>query len=280
MANAPRDDNHEPALLGTSTADPEVAVPIGADPSTNELLVKPALSSYLTEIARGNVVGQSIYSMVGRNPNMQAGQLETLWDQGGLYTYLTADTQLYASSTSASDTSVLIAVFGLDDNYAEVTRFVTLNGQTQVALDDLMFRVHSALVAGATEPLGDVYIAETDTLTGGVPDTTSKIKAKIIQGFNATQMALFTVPAGKTAYAEGQLLSVGKGSSLKIRPLLKPFGGVFIAGSEYEVYQETVQNIRLPGIQAAEKYDIEYRGIADNNGTIALAALDAIFIDN
>lgn len=245
----------------------------------NPAIEEKQVVNWAIEVSRGNVEGTVWNPIGGINPNMDQDTEETIWDQGGIYTYLTADTQLFASSSSASDTSVDILVFGLDDTYTEISRTVTVTGQSQVALSGLMFRVHGAVVSGSTEPVGDIYIAETDTLTGGVPDTVSKIKAKITQGNNITQMALFTVPAGKTAYAVNVDYISGKGDAITYNALARPDGGVFISAGTFELYQ-TAKSFGLPGVFQTEKTDIEFRGTADNPDAVGTVFYDFVLIDN
>jgi hypothetical protein len=62
------------------------------------------------------------------------------------------------------------------------------------------WRVFRAVNRGTTPLAGDVYVAESDSYTDGVPDTPAKWKAKITQGFNQTLMALYTVPTDKMGY--------------------------------------------------------------------------------
>ena len=62
---------------------------------------------YFVEAAEGNIAGTSMVQVTGRNFSVGNSAFETIWDQGGNYTYLTADTALFISSSSASDTAVL-----------------------------------------------------------------------------------------------------------------------------------------------------------------------------
>ena len=193
---------------------------------------------YFIELAKGNIPGESTVFILGTLPSTAVVDVfETIWDQGGLYTYLTADTQLFASSSSALDTTQTIIISGLDDTFTEVTRTVTLNGQTQVALDGLMFRVFQALTNLSLN--GDVYIAESDTLTGGVPDTTSKIKAKIPQLSGVTRQFTYTVPAGKSLLIKEQVLITGKNQDAEALFLVRPFGFDFLRTSDASFYQSS-----------------------------------------
>jgi len=239
-----------------------------------------AFGDFLIEVAKGKVPGHSIVNLAGTNDDMGLNTLENIWDQGGIYTYLTAETTLFVSSSNAADTSVDLIIDGLDGNYDRVTRTVTLNGQTQVAISGGMLRVFIMLVAGSIAPLGDVYLAETDTVTGGVPDTTSKIKAKMRQGLNITQMIMYTPPAGHTGFGVMESsYTVGKNTSVSFRAFLRPFGGVFFDFNRFDIYQQAIV-FKLNGTPIAAKTDFDVRGTADNEGSTTSVFIDVLEINN
>ena len=126
-----------------------------------------------------------------------------IWD--GLpntYTYIdpVVPVTLFASSSDTGDEQV-VEVQGLDANWEMQTAYVTLNGRTPVVMNNtLWIRVFRAINRGTTNFAGDIYIAESDVYTNGVPDTPAKWKAKITIGFNQTLMAMYTVPVGKIGY--------------------------------------------------------------------------------
>jgi len=78
---------------------------------------------------------------------------------------------------------------------------------------------------------GDLYIAEFDTLTAGVPDTQAQIHNKIDIGMEQTHSAIYSVPRGHNAYilkgyAAGNTANTG---ATTIDYQVRPFGGVFIS---------------------------------------------------
>lgn len=242
------------------------------------------------EIAKGNVPGTVNGFIVGANNNIRTTNTETVWDVGGNYVYLTADTQLYISSSDALDVAVTVIVTGLDDTYTEVTRVVTVGGQSQVALNGLMFRVFNAVVVSPTSPVGDLYIAESTTLAGGVPTTNAPIKAKIPlsgvdvgTGFasdNISHNGVYTVPAGKTFHGLEVRGFAGKNQDLTFSGRVRPFGGSWLNRSPSPLYQSVaVQefNNRLPIL---EKTDVEFRAIATNPATIFQFQFQFVLVDN
>lgn len=165
----------------------------------------------------------------GGNPTIDTDtDPEDVWDQGGIYTFLNSSAVLYASSSDGGDT-VDINIQGLDANWDIQTQSVTLTGTAQVAISGSWMRVFKAYNEDSTDLAGDVYIAETDTTSAGVPDTASKIKAKVILSKQQTLMAIYTVPNGYTAYMTRWYVSqaISKSSYAVIELLSRENGGVF-----------------------------------------------------
>ncbi len=154
---------------------------------------------YLYDLAEGNIANHSVLDKFGRDPTIATTD-EEMWDQSQSYTYLTSAATLYASSSEGADDQE-ITVFGLDANYDNQTATVTLTGQSQAEIIGVTWiRVFRAYNSDSSDTTGDVYIAETDDLTGGVPDAAAKIKIKILKENQQTLMSIWTVPAGKTAF--------------------------------------------------------------------------------
>jgi hypothetical protein len=124
---------------------------------------------------------------------------EDIWDYGGIYTFPSDSGEtIYISSSSSSDTSSFV-VQGLDSNFYEKTETVTLNGQTSVEVGSFS-RVYRAFNDSSNDLNGDVYMYTTGTVSAGVPQTATTVKAQVLTGFQQTQMAIYTVPADYTAY--------------------------------------------------------------------------------
>lgn len=131
---------------------------------------------------------------------------EDIWLTGGDETLLTSGATMYASCTdNTNGVGQVLKVEGLGPNWELQEGVVTLTGQTQAAitLNDgsaaTWTRIHRAYQRSASpDPVGDVWIAETDTLTAGVPDTSTKVHALIdyTDAAQQTEKAMLTVPAG------------------------------------------------------------------------------------
>jgi hypothetical protein len=128
-----------------------------------------------------------------------------------------------------------ITVDGLDADYKEQSVTVLLNGQnqTQIGTGETFVRVFRAYNSGPTEFAGNVLIYD-DTVTSvllGVPSPTTSVKAEIRATDQQTYMALYTVPAGKTAYFMQHASDITKSGGSSQNALLdiriREFGGVF-----------------------------------------------------
>jgi len=151
-------------------------------------------------VSRGDYDGLSFIAKFGRNTSVASGVQEVIWDQSDAsYTYMTSASTLYISSSNNGDDQTY-EVQGLDANWGIQIVDVTLNGQTPVALSEAWIRVFRAKNLNGTNSSGDVYIADDNTVSGGVPTVATTIKAKVLIGTNQTNMAIYTIPANHKGY--------------------------------------------------------------------------------
>jgi len=194
------------------------------------------ITNFFLEVAKGNIAGHTTVHKFGRNDEIDTGtDPEDVWTYGGLYTYNDTPSIQYISSDNALDIGMEITVQGLDENYEEQSVTVLLNGQTQtqIGTGETFVRVFRAFTSGPTAFAGNVLIYD-DTVvsvTLGVPSPTTSVKAEIRAVDQQTYMALYTVPAGKTAYFMQHSSDITKPNSsaqnavMDIR--IREFGGVF-----------------------------------------------------
>lgn len=203
---------------------------------------------------------------------------ETIWDQGGSYSYLSSASVLKVSSSSANDTSDgtgarTVQVYGVDSDYNEINEIVTLNGQTAVNTSNSFLRVYRAIVrtAGSGEKnAGDIYVGD-GTVTSGVPATKY---AKILVGNNQTLMALWTVPSGYTGYLYQFDCSSGSTAANKfqtIKLFIRPENEVFQVKDVQTIHNSNIVLDYGVPLKINEKSDIEVRAFA-SSGTDAVSA--------
>jgi hypothetical protein len=243
------------------------------------------------QVARGQIAyHESIYKF-GNNPEV-ADSIETIWPQGGLYSYLSAATVLTVSSGSTDDTSAgtgarTVELFGLDGDYNEISEVVTLNGQTAVNTTQSYLRINRMIVrsAGSGGANAGIIYAGTGTVTTGVP---ANIYATINgDGTNQTLMALWTIPAGYTGYLMQYDVSNGTTSNTpavcKLLLVARPYGEVFQTKDIKSLTTGMhIENTLIIPVEFAEKTDIEVRAVSSSNSVTfdISAAFEMLYIKN
>lgn len=156
------------------------------------------------QLAAGQYSDHTTLFKFGSNSAVGTGE-ETIWDQGGLYNYLTTAATLKVSSSASGDNNTNVVITGLNEDYEEVTETIALAGQTPVDTTETYIRVYRAHVADGDTINGDIYVGS-GTVTSGVP---ANKYAKIIAGQNQTLMAVYTVPAGHKLYLTSMMVGSG-----------------------------------------------------------------------
>lgn len=243
------------------------------------------------QVARGQVAFHKNIFKFGFNPDVD-NSLETVWAQGGLYSYLSTATTLYISSSSTADDAAgtgarTATVSGLDANYDEVSVTVDLDGQNGVQLGSASnwIRVNRITVntAGSGgQNAGVIYVGDEASPTSGVP---SNKYATVAIGDNQTLMALWTVPRGYTAYVLQTDVTAATAQNNKyatVHFVARENGGVFQVKDKFVKSESSHhQRYHIP-LKFEEKTDLEFRCIGDSAGAdIALSAgMDIIYIEN
>jgi hypothetical protein len=239
------------------------------------------------QVARGQISWHRTLFKYGSNPDITTVE-ETVWSQGGIYSYPSAASVMSVSSSSANDAGAgtgarTVTVSGLDANYNEISETITLSGQTGVNTTLSFLRVFRAFVVTAGSggtAAGTIYVG-TGTITLGVP---ANIYSAIPLGANQTLMSLWTVPAGYTAYLLGGKFSASSNNASHTalgRFLFRPFGGVFRVAADVTLNNGFANyNFILP-LAIPEKSDIETRAIAlSGSGFYVTASFEIMYIKN
>lgn len=148
----------------------------------------------------------------GEQPNISSGDVPAdIWEEP-FERVSTVDTgaTYFFSSSSVSDSGFVLmtglTVNGTGDWVQEDIIF-QLNGQTKGQIfpssGNLPVRPWKLFHLGASENIGTIYVYEDTTVTAGVPDDLTKIKAEIKPGVNVSLMSHFSVPSGKSAILSG-----------------------------------------------------------------------------
>ena len=150
-----------------------------------------------------------------------------------VYDYSTSAAIDSVSSSENTDTNITIQIQGLDASSNIVIQTASLDAtdaETRVALTTPLRRVFRAKNSSGTDLTGHVVIYENTALTAGVPTDKSKIRLVIQPENGQTEMALFTIPAGKTGYLRSWYTGTAgasKSSNYSMRLIAREPGGVW-----------------------------------------------------
>lgn len=248
--------------------------------------------SYRTPIAdlglsipMGVYEGISSINKFGRNAAVASGGTEEVWDGSAAYTFPAGAliTKINTSADVAGMRGETVEVQGLDANWELVTQTADLDGTNSTTL----------VVLGT--PLRRVFrmkflssVVGTSSITA-VNDGDTVVYASIEPGNNQTLMAIYTVPAGKTAYMENfyATYNPGVGSPSALNILLwatdnangyarqvKHAKGLTLAGSS------TFERKFRPYKKFTEKTDIFIEATTVGAAADVSAGFDLILADN
>jgi len=164
---------------------------------------------YWLNVSQGNVAGMTHVNKFGRNSNIASGGQEEIWDGSAAYTY--PATALMTSMSQTADQTAMrgtvCEVQGLDATWAAVTQDATLDASdttTVVTLTTPLIRVFRVKVYGG--PI---------TSTVRIHNAGETVDYAVVSiGAQQTQMAIYTVPLGKTAYMTNYYAHVNPGTNL------------------------------------------------------------------
>jgi hypothetical protein len=140
------------------------------------------------QVARGQITGHEVVNIFGYASAVSTSFV-SVWENNAAYVFPTVASTMVVSSSSASDTAVSVQIFGLDVNYNRITEVVALNGTSNVTTTNTYFRINNVITTVG---------AAVGTIT--VKNAGGTTYAQIAIGSGKTNMSVYTVPAGYTAY--------------------------------------------------------------------------------
>ena len=232
-------------------------------------------------VSRDKVRGAYHIIKFGENLDVD-GSMETIWDGGGLYTYLTSAGVLTVTSTDGDDAAAgtgarTVTVEGLDANYNQVSETLTVGGGAGSVEFFRVFRAFVATSGSSGTNEGTISIAQGATTlaqirTVGTPSLT---------GLGQTFMSIYTVPAGYTGYifdwnvstakADGDVFLVKRGHN---------DNGTWRSQDVMHTNQNDVERTYKFPLKIEEKADIEVRALSPTNNMKCAATFCILLVQN
>ena len=158
--------------------------------------IKTFNQDFILAVSKGVVPGHRIQYIHSYAPAIGTTE-EFIWPLNGQYTFNDTPSNLYLTSSDASDTG-FVFIRWIDGNYDEQQGVYQLNGQTPVLIG-VGLRVNQSFTAGVSQTLGDIYVSNALTHSSGIPTQATTVMM-YEQKTQTRSMALFTVPRGHTAF--------------------------------------------------------------------------------
>ena len=229
------------------------------------------------DISAGRVLKTDFIHKFGRNPSV-GGAPETIWQQGGLYTYLTSASTVFVSSNDADDNPTgdgaqTVTILGLDANYNQIQATQPVNNLAGTTEFLRVFRAFVASAGSTGTNEGNIIISTAAGGGGTVLADIGTIGIGTTYGLGQTQLAFYTIPAHCTGFLTKWNVGVGAYNDA-VTATLYTREIVGVAGAF-----RTRDIIDVPGgfhtrdyaipIKLPAKTDIEIRAIASTGSTIS-----------
>ena len=231
-------------------------------------------------IAAGLVDGWASIHKFGAVPSMSQGQIGTIWDvDDTLYPWsafdtpgvLTISTTTSNGTLSSLDDGITVHVLGLDENFEEVEDTFTISGNSATGTVSFK-RVYRAYIDGIIANQTQIRVSR---------GATEVLRINI--GKSQTLMAIYTVPAGKTAYLMQGSTTCAGSADATIDMFVRYFGQTsFRIGHTAEVSGPGGQYLYQFGvpIRIPEKSDLDIRAEVRSNNARVTAVFDILLVDN
>jgi len=226
----------------------------------------------LLGVSANHYDGLSHVHKFGAVPAMSQNQTGTIWDVNDTNypwsSFASAGT-LSVPAVNASDNGKTIRIIGLNASYDEIQEDVTVSSAEATATSNSFIRVYRAFVTNGSA----TNVANINVQKGGT--TVLRISANKGQ----TLMAVYTVPAGYTAYLLKGVATCQSGADATGDMFVRYFGEAsFRVGHSFEVSGsggEYMYDFGIP-LRIPEKSDIDVRATVRSNNARVTAAFDML----
>ena len=230
----------------------------------------------LLGVAANHYQGLSHVHKFGAVPAMSQNQTGTIWDVNDTaypWSAFSTATTLTVDRASVSDADKQVLITGLDSGYNEISETVTLTSATGNATTQSFIRVYRAYMTnGSATNVGNVSVKASTTVV-----------AQITAAKGQTLMAIYTVPAGYSAYILKGAATCQDGADATGDMFVRYFGeSAFRVGHSFEVCGdggEYMYDFGIP-LRIPEKSDIDIRASVRSNNARLTAAFDILLERN
>lgn len=258
-------------------------------PTTKALAIRN-IGNERVDLASGKFSARKAVQFAG--VNLAVGtSFEDVWDVGGTYTFpQAAETlQIKAGGDAGDDASGAgcqsVLLSGLDGNFLEITEVVATNGTSASTATTQTFIRLATAVCTAVGTYSGANTAAID-----IENTSSSVTlARIDIGNSKSQNAIYTVPAGKTAYVMYLLLIASDSNTAQIESQFRlnaddvttPFSP-FVVANELTEFAGVVTIKPTVVTKLVEKTDFKLRAKKITGGGSAQVGVvtQIIVIDN
>lgn len=247
-------------------------------------------SLFELDASAGRIQHVRTVSKFGSNSAVGTGAYEDVWEGGGAYNWLTAAAPLRvkaggnAADDSAGAGARTVVVQGLDEDFSEISETLTTAGGSASSPTSLGFiRVNRAYV----DDSGAYGAANTGAIS--IETTGGTTVAHILAAYGQTEQAIYTVPAGWTAYLSRLEVAVDAGTNktAAIRIWQRPGADVTSAPFKSPRIVDSFQGVsgeviidHESYISFAEKTDIWADAIGESNATEVEVIFDLFLLEN
>jgi len=230
---------------------------------------------FYLQVAMGKIDGMSFNHKFGAVPSISQNTTGSVWDvSDSIYPWnaLGAGSNINIELNDPADVGMSVTVQGLDENYAPAEETILTTG-LDTAGTQTFIRVNRVFC--------DEQNADDIDVEAGVPGGTTV--ARITAGLAQTLMAVYTVPAGKTAYLLHGTMTAETDTDASGLMMVRYFGqDSFRVGHAFEVQLRGGQydyTFAVP-IPIPEKTDVDIRALSRSSNKRITAAFDLLLVDN
>ena len=171
--------------------------------------------SFFIEATKGNIIGQETGNKFGQNL-VVGTSFEDIQSQGGTLIFLQSAELITISSSDAADTllginATSVKLFGLDNNFIEITEIINLSGTTNVNTTQEFIRVNKMVV----DEVGNYTASNAGTITG-TSALSNTVQIEIPLGEGTSKTTHFTVPAGQNLIITAFRITMDTGKTIDV----------------------------------------------------------------